>query len=836
MKSSKLTRKLCLALALLLALTTVLASCAYVDPVLDKIGEIKDSILGSTTPEEPADDPVDDPADDPTDDPADVPSEKPAEKTREELWREQYECITVAEALALCENFVSAPSEAIYYIIATVKSVDDSTYGKLMIEDETGEIMVYGTYDLDDVRYDKLTDKPATGDVILIKGALQNYKGNTKEVQKAFLVDFYTPESQPEPELDVKPGDTITIAKALEIAGRTGEDRFYIDATVKTVTDARFGAMIITDSTGEISVYNSKNADGTVGYADMADKPYKGDSVRVYCTLQDFNGSKEISSAYIISFEHFELDSSYVSATVAEARAAAKGDKLKLSGIVGRITYATGMKPSGFILIDGSATIYVYGSDAAARVAVGNEVVIAGVKDYWILAEETAHAAKAGYVGCNQISEAMLVENDGQIHDFDTTAIATSTVKDILDTPVSTDISSVVYKVNALVKKVPGDGFVNYYFFDLDGETGTYTYTQCNGNDFSWLDAFDNKICTVYITALNAKSTANDCFWRLLPVSVAYENFEFDKNETEEFVVKYHGLTSLEPGYMPGASVEVATLIDSALLGFEGAEIRYSSSDDSVLTFVTEDGVTKLNTLSAGTVTVTVTGIYDGREFSAEMTVTVKATVAVESITVIEAIESAIDTEVIVKGKVGPSTTNQPSGFYLIDETGAITVRLTSADAVKTLTIGDEVIIKGTRKLSKDNTSGQIVIDNAEIVANYYGGGTYSTDSFITDATISDVTALANTPASTSNVYVLNVSITKNVTAYATTYAVSGYQLYSGGGSQYAWLDAFFAEGATSANVTVELAICNWNGKALKGCILAVITPEGKVYNTINFD
>ena len=60
--------------------------------------------------------------------------------------------------------------------------------------------------------------------------------------------------------------------------------------------------------------------------------------------------------------------------------------------------------------------------------------------------------------------------------------------------------------------------------------------------------------------------------------------------------------------------------------------------------------------------------------------------------------------------------------------------------------------------------------------------------------------------------------------------------LYSGSATQYSWLEAFFAEGELSAELTVELALCDWNAKGLKGCVLAVVTDDGKVYNTTNFN
>ena len=67
---------------------------------------------------------------------------------------------------------------------------------------------------------------------------------------------------------------------------------------MESITNPAYGAMVITDGTHSISVYN------TAGYADMADKPYKGDEVLLYCTLQNYKGNKEVKAADLIEFKH----------------------------------------------------------------------------------------------------------------------------------------------------------------------------------------------------------------------------------------------------------------------------------------------------------------------------------------------------------------------------------------------------------------------------------------------------------------------------------------------------------------------------------------------------
>jgi hypothetical protein len=69
------------------------------------------------------------------------------------------------------------------------------------------------------------------------------------------------------------------------------------------------------------------------------------------------------------------------------------------------------------------------------------------------------------------------------------------------------------------------------------------------------------------------------------------------------------------------------------------------------------------------------------------------------------------------------------------------------ADKLATLKIGYEVIITGTKTITKDG-GGQICIENAEIVANLYGNHAYSTESFITDKDMAYVAGLQDSAAS----------------------------------------------------------------------------------------
>ena len=751
-----------------------------------------------------------------------------------------YQCITIAEALALCEDFVENASTERYYIRAIIKSIDNDTYGQMTIEDETGSIMVYGSSNADgSIRYDKMDPKPVAGDEVLIYGTLQNYKGNTKEVQNAWIIDFISNGKAEEPSDLPADGTELTVAEllALPVADGVITEQFYIvKATVESISNPAFGAMWIADETGRISVYNSKAEDGTF-YSDMADKPYKGDTVTLKCNVKNFKGTLEINQAYILDFAHAEVTidpAEYTEMTVAEAREVATGTKLKVSGVVAQITYANGMKPSGVILVDGTSSIYVYDGDLAGRCKIGNTISIYASKTYWILADEQANAAKFGYLGCNQLENVTVISVEDTKVDFDKSWIETTTVKDIMDTPVSEDITTRIYKVTAQIKEVPGNGFTNYYINDLDGVTGNYCYSQCNGGDFEWLRQYDGKICTVYMMALNAKSTGSDCFWRFLPIAVLDEGFDPATINFAENAVKYYGAEQFLAKYTGNPALELMTSVSNELLGYTDIALTYTSSDPSVISI---DG-NVMNCRKTGTAVITVTAEYNGVTYSQDVTIEVEISMEdMECPTVAEVIAAEVDQTVTVKGIVGPSLVNK-TGFYLIDETGVIAV-ITDADTLATLKIGDEVALEGVRDRFHNGNgdhAGQTCITNAQVIANSYGNHDYSTASFAGEISVADFYNLDATVDYSTSVFTMKASVLVEETAYYTNiYLTDGstkVMLYCSSAKQYNWLREFAGQ-----EITVEIAACNWNNKSYwRGCVLAVVHEDGtKTLNNLNF-
>ena len=695
-------------------------------------------------------------------------------------------------------------------------------------------------------------DKIDVGDYIAVQGKIKNYKG-TVEFEKPTMLAYKEGVLAPSIDITPTPGtglaegyDVITIEQALEIAKLAGEsvtERYYILATIATVTNGQYGAMYIEDETGSISVYGTYSEDGKIGYASMTEKPTKGDLVLLSCTLHTFSGNAEVQNARLVKFEKNQLDdSAYTEMTIADARNAAEGDLIKVTGVVAQITHASGFVPNGIYLVDGTNSIYVFDSDLAASVSVGNTITILAQKTWWILDTEVSNANKFGYKGCNQLADAWLFQNDGGNTAPDYSWVTESTVKDIMETPFSTDITTTIYKVTALVKESIGQGFTNYYIDDLDGVTGSYVYTQCNGGDLDWLKEFDGKICTVYLSVINAKSTATGCNWRFKVLKVVDEGFTFDAADAPQFAIDYHAAGQFESKYTADPAQEMITSVSSELLGFENVILSYASDNTAIVYFETVDGKLMMHCGETyGTANVTITATLGN--------ITVTKTLAIENaeppkidfITVADAITKADEEIITVKGIVGPSLVNQ-LGFYLFGEDGSIiAVKVLDKTQFEGLSIGNEVILTGKREIQKkDDTAttyyGQTCIEDATILVNNKGEHAYSTEKFITDKTIADIIAYPITDDHTTEVYVITGTLT-----FPTGYGQPAINddngnkigFYCSGVGQYSFLKDYAGQ-----EVTLEIAICNWNGKTWwTGCAIAIRLADGTViHNTLNFN
>lgn len=629
--------------------------------------------------------------------------------------------------------------------------------------------------------------------------------------------------------------DIITIEEAIALctSETPTEERYYLKGTITEISNFTYGEMTIEDDTGSIYVYGTYSSDGVLRYSEMSDKPVKGDEVIIYGTLCLYNSTPEVKSGWIISFIHNDVEideNEYKEVSIAQSRELEDESKVKLQGYVAQITYAFGMVADGIFLVDNTNSIYVYSKDLAAQVKVGNKITIYGTKTHYILDSEKTNASKFGYKGCLQVIDPILKENDNVENDIDFSWCDEKTIKDIMETDVANDITTTIYKTTAVVKKQEGSGFVNYYIDDLDNETGSYVYTRCSGSDLDWLEEFNGKICTVYLSIMNAKSSSSGCVWRFMPIVVKDENYIFDVSKAPRFALDYYVLDQFESLYTGDPILNVITSVSSSLLNFEGVEISYTSSNTDVIDFKTEDDSLIMHAYSDGNTTINVKAKYEEYEASEEVQIEVKFSNETSAITVKEALDGEFNSEYTLKGVVGPAMTNKV-GFYLIDETGSIGV-LTTSDEMSSLSIGNTIYVTGEKIRSittnSDNGTNGTTVINATKISNSYGKVDYSTSSFVS-TTLSEINSFEVNYETTEKIYTLNASLKKvESTYYSNVYLKDGDEealLYSSSGSQYSWATQYVD--SEDDKFDMEVAIVNFNGKQ-KPILLSLTLDDGE--------
>ena len=526
----------------------------------------------------------------------------------------------------------------------------------------------------------------------------------------------------------------------------------------------------------------------------------------------------------------------YKKVNVKECRTVEDETKVNVEGIVAKITFANGRIPNGFFLMDGTASIYVYGKEAAAEVKEGNKITVLGTKTKYMNPKEANFAEKLGYPGSIQIKDANVYANDKKTNELDTKWVTESTVKDLIDSKDYNGIIGNTYKITGLIRKEIGKGFINYYINDVDGKTGSYVYTQDNGNDFAYLDEFDGKFCEILVSVINCKCTDGAVIKRFVPITVKKTSYTYPDKDIPEFVYNFFIKESINKELQAGVKIDLVTKPTNDSVNLEGVKIEYESLNKDIITI--KDN--KLTTLKEGSAKINVTITYKEFTYTGELDITVNKPVDSNG-KVIDAINAKDNTEVTIKGIVLSSLVNR-DGFYIIDETGVIAVT-TTKEALKDIHCGDEIIVKGMRiHKKKDSASpetiGQSVIADAEILGNNYGKHSYSDKLFVKDKTLSDLLNYQVSEDVTTTVFTIKAKINLIENDYFTAMKIvdpadenKELLLYSGSASQYKFLNAFAGK-----EVTLEVALCNWNSKGYKACVISVNDGTTKVMNEYNFN
>lgn len=639
------------------------------------------------------------------------------------------------------------------------------------------------------------------------------------------------------------PEVVLSVADAIDFAKLDQGKVYSVRGQIKSFQSYYYGQLTLTDGTNDLPVYGCYMlaADGsTIYFDDLEYIPVVGDTITLKGVLKTYKGEAEMDKSVITKIEqgeHAPVDTTgYTEMSIKDARSAAVGTKVKITGVVAKRTHTQKMNYNGFLIVDETGSTFVYGGATAVQVKEGNEVTVIGEVDHYIASNEVSAAEKLGYEGAIQVSNVSLVSNDKENHEFSKEGIEETTVKKILDVDVKEEnITGNIYHVSAIINKSETEAALNYYIDDLDNKTGSYVYTSNNNSDFSYLEEYVGKLVDLYVSPINCKSTSTGAIYRFVPVAItALDDYQFDMKLAPKFVMDYIAKPQFATTYAGDPNLEVITSYSSDIIHMDEVKVSYSSSNTDLAYFEEKDGKTyfHVNAVSDATAQILIKTEYSDVSLTESINVSYINALG-GAVTVKEGIDSKLSTEVKVHGVVAAKTIAK-IGVYVIDETGAIACLLKDNDELAKLNNGDEVVITGTRNVFKDH---QIILDGCTVSGVVSTGNDYSTASF-TEKTITELVS-GYTDSDTAKVYKTSAYIFKTSGNYpqicfyeseaASTNEDSVYlTIYSSYSTQYAFLEEFVGK-----QVTMEVAMVNWNNK-IKCCPISLDDGTKTIINPVH--
>lgn len=568
----------------------------------------------------------------------------------------------------------------------------------------------------------------------------------------------------------------------------------------------------------------------------------------------------EVEITVYLEYNGYKLTKTYTVTVVAkpfsfinisDVKSLDSDSEVKIKGIVSRIINGTEKNvPNGFYVFDKTDAIYVYSPSFAESVSAGDEVEISGNYTMYIDSSSTTSAAIQGYTGARQVvpTEVKVLSKN---NDLPMDGVKESSIAFLAGIPVSENITSNVYEVVAKVRKSQGNGFVNFYFDDLDGVNSFYAYTTANGKDLGWLDQYDGEVHKCIIAVQNCKLSASGSFWRIIPLEIN-DKIEVSDEEYAEYSLE-RMIKQFAPSYEASCNVKLLSN-DAKLLN---AVVSYEVIDGPVqLTKNAEDSnleITCTSELKNATIKVVVE--YNGKMASKEVTfVCQEKQPEITTISINEARNKEKGETVTIKGLIVGflylKGSSQPAGFELVDETGSIAVFVSTAVDSKTditkLVKGEEVYVTGNKDLYQpredNNHAGSIRLNNAEVIFHDWQSHEIPS-TYIESKELDDLIQNPSDNNITNIVYKTTFYLEKSTGSYKNYYlhAVSDPSLSmivysqnsgSNGVPEYDWLDEYVNK-CVEAYVTLRIGAVSSKKFIWKAGVLEVLgvvsTPDSVV-------
>ena len=279
---------------------------------------------------------------------------------------------TIADVIA-----AEVSDDVWYELTGTITDVQNTDYGNIVIEDETGSILVYGlTKEWNGGSNDKSYSEIGLreGDIVTLGGTRDEYNGEPQIGGTAFYISHVQGEA---PEILVS-----TIEDFL--AAEESDQWYRLSGKISNLVNTDYGNFDIVDEEGNsVYVYGLKVTSDAGGQTFGETGLQEGDYVTLVGKRSSFNGKPQVGSAYYAA----------LIVTVDQFLGAEVNDD-QLYHIEGTIQDLEPGNYGNFNIVDDSGSVYVYGLTSTPRLGQsnnqsfpelglqdGDRIILVGVRD-----------------------------------------------------------------------------------------------------------------------------------------------------------------------------------------------------------------------------------------------------------------------------------------------------------------------------------------------------------------------------------------------------------------------------------------------------------------------
>ncbi len=429
-------------------------------------------------------------------------------------------------------------------------------------------------------------------------------------------------------------------------------------------TSAAGGVSISWTSNNSAIVVSGQNATVT--------RPnYEDGDATVTLTATFTVGAYSDTKNYTVIVTKRESAADYNTTDIINIKNGGPSQSVSLRGVVGAITQAvgdSGLYVSGFVLIDNTSAIYVYGPKVAQSVAVGDEIVINGTTEerYNVL----------------QVASPELVT---VVSNNNSVAITGGAARGITVSNVMATEDVKTYGGQLMIfegVKITQDSYGNYKVNDATNSIGCYlsgTRTADMVSEFAWLAEYKNDNAYNVLFYVAGQSTSGK--YRGYPIAVI-ANEDLPEMTNEQKIYAASLLVSAPSVAMATGSLDLPTLINGVSVTWASNNTEYISNAGEVVKLPTDsDVVVRL------TATLSIAGV-DGQELTFDVTVKSAKT---EYNKINDILATAADADIVtVQGIVFALA---KYGYYLYDGTGCIYVNNAKNTNFAIPAVGDIVTV-----------------------------------------------------------------------------------------------------------------------------------------------